>query len=96
MMIILQKRGVVSLVRDYQHLIAMSIAVMMTITMAVTIIRVTDGVRGVDLMSLYAIVFTYIAGWLTTRQRSEVWHRGRRISLIGVLSVAYMTVAHRL
>lgn len=81
---------------DNKRLVVTSIALSMTLLLAGTIVRVSGQLSVNQLISMYAILFTYCGWWIITRQWSVDWHRWRWITLVGIITVLYFTVVQRL
>jgi hypothetical protein len=80
------------ILNENKTLIASSIAIVMTILIWLSILRSSMYLEWNKLVGLYAILFTYCGWRLITRQRSDVRHWGRWISLAWVLTVLYLSV----
>lgn len=77
---------------DSRALVISTIAITMTVLLAATMIRVSGQLLANQLISLYAIMFTYCGWWIITRQRSDDWHRWRWITLVWVITLLYFTI----
>lgn len=86
------KRWIAPILNENKTLIASSIAIVMTILIWLSILRSSMALEWNKLIGLYAILFTYCGWRLITRQRSDVWHWWRWISLAWVLMVLYLSV----